>query len=343
MKRLVLLSFALMMTFYANAQFSKSPIFAKNDVINIDFNGDGSYFYNHNIRKGHTIYGLSKAFNIPVDDIFMSNNMTSSSTISVGDVIKIPIEPSKLIQSAYVPSAGVFVPVVYTVKPKETVFRISRMYFNQGIEDFKTRNNLKGNNLSIGQQVKIGWLPIYTEKGEAVAQPVTTTIVSTTPNPVATPNITTYTTTTTKVVRTTPTPPTTRDVEVAVATSRPISESDSVVAARQVYPAGFRPDLLGRAKYINGMTTARATTVAHWDDTIPDNGVAYALYNGAVPNSYIEIYNPNLKRSVKAKVIGSIPFGSYTSDVKLVISPRAAKMLGGLDRRFRVETKYIKK
>ena len=81
--------------------------------------------------------------------------------------------------------------------------------------------------------------------------------------------------------------------------------------------------------------------VAFWDKTIPDNGTVFALHETALIDSYINVFNTNTRRSVRIKVIGRIPYGTYTNDIKLIISPRAAKQLGGLDRRFKVEVDYL--
>ena len=89
------------------------------------------------------------------------------------------------------------------------------------------------------------------------------------------------------------------------------------------------------------MQIIKKTDVAFWDKTIPDNGAVFGLHGTAMLDSYISVFNPNSRRSVRVKVIGRIPYGTYTNDIKLVISPRAAKQLGGLDRRFKVEIDFL--
>ena len=76
---------------------------------------------------------------------------------------------------------------------------------------------------------------------------------------------------------------------------------------------------------------------------MPDNGTVYVLHKNAIIDSYVEMYNPNVNRSVRAKVIGRIPYGAYTNDVCLVLSPRTAVQLGALDNRFKVEIKALVK
>jgi LysM repeat protein len=70
-------------------------------------------------------------------------------------------------------------------------------------------------------------------------------------------------------------------------------------------------------------------------------GGMYVLHADAKINSEIELHNPMIGRTVKAKVVGRIPEGTYNSDINVVLSSATAKSLGALDSRFRVEIKYI--
>lgn len=302
-----------------SGQFVKTPIFSGNEAINIQFIPGNGYFYYHEIKKGHTIYSLSKTFNIPVQDIYRINEMDRKSPVSIGQVIKIPVDPSLLNQglhSSNDPNSEI--PVYYTVKPKETVFRVAKIYFNQEVETLKARNNITTNELEIGQHLLVGWL--NTSTAHRPINEVQETIEEYRNDGV----LTRYPSSSDSIT-------TTHDSVYVVVDS----------TSTTFYPAGFRGDLLGSKKFIKGMSIHTENTVAHWDKTIPDNGVAYALHNEAKPNTYIELFNPNLNRTIRAKVIGKIPFGTYTSDVKLLVSPRAAKMLGGLDHRFRVRATFI--
>lgn len=68
----------------------------------------------------------------------------------------------------------------------------------------------------------------------------------------------------------------------------------------------------------------------------------YALHRKARPNSVIEITNPMTHRTIYAKVIGGIPSTAYESNVEVVLSPLAAKLLGAKDPRFFVQVKHYR-
>jgi hypothetical protein len=98
-------------------------------------------------------------------------------------------------------------------------------------------------------------------------------------------------------------------------------------------------------------TTSVASVVAKPEPVyIKERGIAYVarsqnqgrfvLHPFAKLNSEIQIYSPFLRKSVRAKVVGRIPQGTYMSDTDIVLSSSTAKSLGALDSRFKVELIY---
>lgn len=62
----------------------------------------------------------------------------------------------------------------------------------------------------------------------------------------------------------------------------------------------------------------------------------FVLHNGAKPGSQMTLYYPMLKKKVKAKVLGSIPAGTYREEVQVLLSKATARALGIIDFRFKV-------
>lgn len=333
MVRLLFILSILSITSSLHAQFQKSPIFTEGDKIDILLIPSEGYYYVHNVKKGHTLYSLARAFDTKPQSIAKLNNIKISNSIEIGDQIKVPLKTETIYQGTSAPQGNnVYVPLYYTVKKQETLFRIAKMYFNQEVNDLKFRNDLVNNNLEIGQKLLIGWLPYGNEKIEVYKPKYNDTYVSESHR--------------TEIIK--ETPPANNDLNNAKKVYDTLSEHITVEAFDTItkkenikIPSAFPRDLLYTSAYSKTMRKQSDNTVAHWDKSIPDNGSAYALHDSARPNTYIRLYNPNTRRTIKAKVIGKIPFGTYTSDVKLVISPKAAKALGGLDQRFRVHIEYI--
>ena len=89
----------------------------------------------YTVMKGDTLYGIASKFGVSVNDLKALNNL-SSNTLSIGQVLKIPDSSNNKL--------------TYTVKSGDTLYSIARTY-NTTVDKIKELNNLKNNNLSIGQ------------------------------------------------------------------------------------------------------------------------------------------------------------------------------------------------
>lgn len=98
------------------------------------------------VKKGDTLYSISKKLGIPIEEIKNLNNLTSLN-LKEGQILKVPslsikIEP-KTEESKY-----------HIVKKGETLYRIAKKY-NITLEELKKLNNLRDNNLKLGQKLII--------------------------------------------------------------------------------------------------------------------------------------------------------------------------------------------
>ena len=96
----------------------------------------------YTVKSGDTLYSIAKKFDTTVDKI-KSQNSLNADALTVGQVLKIPsiilvTKPSKT--------------NVYTVKPGDTLYSLARK-FNTTVNNLKLLNNLKTNNLVIGQTI----------------------------------------------------------------------------------------------------------------------------------------------------------------------------------------------
>jgi LysM repeat protein len=289
--------------------------------------GESSYFYHHEIQKGQSLYALSRIFNVSISRLYEINNLDTEAIIDIGQQIKVPINDDYLYKGVSLVGLkfGHYIPVYYKTKPKDNLFRISRVYFHQPIENLSKRNNLVDNNLALGQDILIGWLPI----GSATPVENEDEFVENFDDPESLPDLTN------------PVSPSTIDLNLEIAESVSTeTKSDSFMHV-DMAPEGFNLSLLGSLTYSKYMKEIKRSEVANWDNTMPDNGMVYVLHKDAILDSFIDLYNPLVRRSVRAKVIGRIPYGAYTNDVSLVLSPHTAKQLGALDNRFKVEVKAL--
>ena len=110
-------------------------------------------YINYTIKKGDTLYGISKKYNIPVDTIIKDNSLNSS-ILTVGKTLKIRVPKDKLLEcfgDDYIEKDN---SITYTVKKGDNLYSIAKKY-NTSVDTIKKKNNLTSNTLSIGQILKI--------------------------------------------------------------------------------------------------------------------------------------------------------------------------------------------
>ena len=85
------------------------------------------------------------------------------------------------------------------------------------------------------------------------------------------------------------------------------------------------------------------TGVAYWQKNNRNaSGDLYALHRRAPINSIVSVTNPMTRKIAYVKVIGRLPDTAYGRDVVVVLSPKAARLLGAKDSRFFVKLKFVK-
>ena len=99
----------------------------------------------YTVKKGDSLYSISKKYNTTVDEIKKYNNLTSN-LLNIGDRIIIPCNVEndyKNLNNNYVD---------YVVVKGDTLYSIAKK-FNTSVDKIIELNDLKNNNLSIGQKL----------------------------------------------------------------------------------------------------------------------------------------------------------------------------------------------
>ncbi|MEM1122954.1 MAG: LysM peptidoglycan-binding domain-containing protein [Bacteroidota bacterium] len=65
------------------------------------------------------------------------------------------------------------------------------------------------------------------------------------------------------------------------------------------------------------------------------------MHKYAPVGSIVQVTNPMKKRTVYAKVVAKMP-KTYDANIEIVVSPRVGKMLGVIDKKFYVKTRYLR-
>jgi len=303
LKNILIFAFSTL-SYAASASLSK-------DSIGIE-NLSGKKIILHKIEPKETYYSLSRKYNIPPKKIMDFNNNIS---LSIGSVIKIPTEQdfsttkppvvfgnkSNSGRTTQEPASktGNKRESTHVVQAKETLYGIASKY-NMRVDDLKLLNNLTGNNLSVGQTLKVLVNESVSLKPEVVT------------NSQGKPEI----------VRNTP------PVQETPNRIRYIDSTDSgenINIQRNRYGITEKNEK-GVAVYIN-------------DENL-GNTKSYALHSVAPVGTIVKITNPMTNRSVFAKVVGKYTENETTKDVIIVINKAVADALGALDKRFLVNITY---
>lgn len=137
-------SFWLSLSFLCfSASFSMAFGLSEVDSVGVERVGDKSYIL-HQVDPKETLFGISRRYGAPVNEIVSANEALKQG-LKIGQTIKVPFIPK-----ADLPSGS----ILHKVAPGETLFSISQ-YHSVTVDQVKQSNDLKGNDLSVGQSLII--------------------------------------------------------------------------------------------------------------------------------------------------------------------------------------------
>ena len=127
-------------------------------------------FTNYTVKSGDNLYSIARKYNTTVDEIIKDNGLKSNN-LSIGQNLKIKTtieEIEECIGPDYTPPES-DKEVTYTVKAGDSLYKIANNY-NTSVSNIISLNNLKSNNLSIGQVLKIPKSSTDTSKSYTVVK-----------------------------------------------------------------------------------------------------------------------------------------------------------------------------
>ena len=329
----------LLWTTGAYSQQISNPLFDQGSEVLIDRLPENEFYYTHIFQQGQTVYSLAKTFKASVSQIYSMNNLTAKSSINIGQTVKVPFSLNALYteKSSSVLSINKFVPVYYVAQPKETLYRIGKIYFGQEVSTFSKRNKINGTAIYKGQKLLIGWLPI--DDQGVVVQFNSTIVIADEAKKV---EILTKTINNKRPIR--------EKFTTTIVTSELITESGNKVTVsnpkeiKEVIATASEElsDSLAIKLELSPTTRKRHSRgIGIWERDSHTMEKAFVLHHTAKKGSIIELYNPQLNLRTRAKVLGRIPLETYPSDISVIMSKKVANSLGALDTRFMVELTFI--
>lgn len=110
----------------------------------------------HEVKKGETLYAISRIYGITVDELCAANSMTKNSVIKVGQKLAVPQKKTdNLSKKTTVPAKTERKFDTYTVQKGDTFYRIAKIN-GITVDELKALNNLDNDSiLKAGQKLKI--------------------------------------------------------------------------------------------------------------------------------------------------------------------------------------------
>lgn len=309
-------------------------------------------YLNHTVAAKENYYSLGRMYNISPKEIAPYNNLELEKGLSLGHAVKIPLTAANFIQSNTAAADEALVPVYYTVKEKEGLYRISTSFNKIPIETLKKWNNIKGDAVSNGTKLIVGYLKVKKElsplsgMAKAVAVPAPTVAVKeNTTTEVAKPEVKKETPAVSKKedqpakepVRT----------EIAKEENNPYVKPPTEQKNNPVIEAPKTKNFNGgyfKPEYEKQNNSAKETGTAGvfkstsgWED-----GKYYCLHNSAAPRTFVKITNPATGKTVYAKVLDTIPDIGQNDGLVIILSNAAAAELGTAGTKFDCAVNFSK-
>ncbi|MEY4902720.1 MAG: hypothetical protein RLZZ292_535 [Bacteroidota bacterium] len=131
------------------------------DTIFININDIQEKIFEHRLVGKQTLFSLAKFYGMPIGELNYYNPEYVKKAPSVGQVIRVPIPNRAILRDRPAKfNAKDYALVCYVVKKSESVYKISKGYFNMHEDSLIARNKLKNNDLKLGQKLVIGWLSV---------------------------------------------------------------------------------------------------------------------------------------------------------------------------------------
>lgn len=286
-------------------------------------NRDNKLVIDYPVKKGETVFSLSRKFHVPPSMITGQNGLSYQSELRTGAVVEIPLGTYNHIneQPAYMNDVR---PLYYKVQGRENMSRIVRMT-DVPQRKIERWNNLPNNVVKPGQELMIGWVlydatPVNQPAREA--QNVTRSGGDWSTRAANERND----------VREVPERP----------LDRAVQETQTIIVTRPDTEKQVNPDeeqYLSQTMNEQRVITEKGPAV-FFAGASGSSKSFYAFHNSARRGAIIKVFNPGTGKSVFVKVIGTIPGTEQYYNSVIGISAAAKKELGVRENKMFCELTY---
>ncbi len=120
-------------------------------------------YINHTVAPKDNYYSIGRLYNISPKEIAAINNLQMDNGLNFGQLIKIPLTITNFTQKNISAAGESLLPLYYTVKAKEGLYRVSAIHNKVPIATIKQWNKLATDEISTGANLIIGYLKVKQE------------------------------------------------------------------------------------------------------------------------------------------------------------------------------------
>ena len=325
MKKLGYILISLLITSGLTAQPSDLTIHGEN----------GKLYLNHTVEAKENWYSIGRLYNISPQEIAPLNALSLNSGLEIGQELKIPLTKTNFAQQGVGLADEVFVPLYHTVEQKEGLFRIGQNFNKVPTADLKKWNNLSAENISVGQQMVVGFLKVKKSQSALAANGIRRI-----GDPIkSAPPIV-------KTEATAAEPPAATATPVAAPTALSQQNAQEINTTKtSPEGSGFFKNLYKQQALSNSAFRSEMGSAAIFKSTSGwQDAKYYVLMNNISPGTIVRITNPVNSRIIFAKVLGELPPGKENDGLLIRISNAAAAELkiNEKDAKFSAEVSYAR-
>jgi LysM repeat protein len=341
MSRISLLSVAFV--FSGFSALAGPRLVAPPDSIGVEYRNN-KILIKHRVAPGETLYGLSRRYKVPVDEI-VEFNPTVKGALVTNQVVLVPrnrvvlTQPATPAAAPAISAAARALPTdahgnrIYRVEPGQTLYAVARKFDTSPAELARLNGFATNFNVRSGQTLIIAAGAHHAAPTAPAPRPAAPVAARPAPAPASRPERT-------------------DDTRAAQERENRARAKDSAVAARQaVVPkeAPVKETPVREVPEEKERAPERASEVVR---RVSESGLAMviptdasdkylALHKTAPVGTIMEVRNIMNGMSVYVRVIGKLPDTGENSNVLVRLSKRAVQRLATPDQRFRVETSYV--
>lgn len=154
-----LLAFSLLTALQLSATGDSLHYLLPTDSLILRIDYGGTLLFNHKLAPRQTLYSLAKFYGLKLEEVYAYNPDKRFGGYEIGDPITVPIPLKAILRDQPADyRSGRYVPVFYRVRKGDTVFGISRRYFDIPLDIFRQRNRLADDELTQNQCLLVGWM-----------------------------------------------------------------------------------------------------------------------------------------------------------------------------------------